>query len=291
MPRQSAFTNDFNLAPLFSEETNKPTQNKLFHLITLVLPDPEPNFCIVDSNYDVKFSDYTTGLPITYASFPVKFSGAELNSDGSISKASITVANVSREIMHYVEFFNGLRNCRVYIKTVYENALDEIYTPQPDGSVIIEPNTAANNTAFIEDEYLIDTYTATEQAVVFQLDPIIDLEIRLPRRRYMTDSCYFLYKDPLTCGYGFDEDYYLTEYPDVAAAVAAGTIESGLYHYRAFGVSEERSFKIKADALPTCDKTLAACREHKKIINGKEVGNERNFGGFPGVSASRRLFI
>jgi lambda family phage minor tail protein L len=245
--RQSAFTDDFNLAPLFSEETNKPTQNKLFHLITLILPDPEPNFCIVDSNYDIKFSDYTTGLPITYTRFPVKFSGAELNSDGSISKASIAVANVSREIMDYVEKYNGLRNCRVYIKTVYENALDEIYTPQPDGSVIVEPNTAVNNTAFIEDEYLIDTYTATEQAVVFQLDPIIDLEIRLPRRRYMTDSCYFLYKDPETCKY--------------------------------------------SGALPTCDKTLAACREHKKIINGKEVGNERNFGGFPGVSASRRLFI
>lgn len=241
MPRQSAFTNDFNLAPLFSEETNKPSQNKLFHLVTLILPDPEPNFCIVDSNYDVKFD------AITYTRFPVKFSGAELNSDGSISKASITAANVSREIMYYVEQYNGLRNCRVYIKTVYENALDEIYTPQPDGSVIVEPNTAANNTAFIEDEYLIDTYTATEQAVVFQLDPIIDLEIRLPRRRYMTDSCYFLYKDPDTCKY------------------------SGV--------------------LPTCDKTLAACREHKTVIDGKEIGNERNFGGFPGVSASRRLFI
>lgn len=232
MPRQSAFTDDFNLSPLFSEETQKATQSKIFHLITLVLPEPEPNFCIVDSNYDITFDS------TVYTRFPVKASPAEMSSDGSISKASITVANVSREIMYYIEMYNGLRNCRVLIKTVYENVLDEVYFPQADGTTIAEPNTAANNTAFIEDEYLIDTYTATEQAVIFQLDPIIDLEIRLPRRRYLTDSCYFFYKDPNTCKY--------------------------------------------SGALTSCNKNLADCREH---------ANERNFGGFPGVSASRRLFI
>lgn len=232
---KSPFTDDFKLAPLFAQETEKPTQNRLFHLIRLQLPDPEPPLDIADSNFDVKFDG------ITYLKFPCKYSPADQNSDGSISKASIVVANVARDLMYYIEKYNGLRNCRISIKTVYENALDEKYFPQPDGSVIVEPN-EGNNTAYIEDEYNIDTYSANEQTIAFQLDPIIDLEIRIPRRRYMVDGCYWKYKDAKTCKYPVN-------------GALAGT---------------------------TCGKTLAECRLRN---------NAENFGGFPGISGSRRIFL
>ncbi len=39
----------------------------------------------------------------------------------------------------------------------------------------------------------------------------------------------------------FDEDWYLTSYPDVAAAVRAGGFASGLQHYLAYGRAEGRS--------------------------------------------------
>lgn len=234
MPKQSPFTDDYKLSTLFAEETQKSTQHKLLHLVTLILPEPELPLCIADSNYDVKFDT------VTYIRFPCKFSPAEQNSDGSISKASITVANVSREIMYYIEKYRGLRNCRVLIKTVYENVLDEVYTPNPDGTVTVEDNLEANNTAFIEDEYNIDTYNANEQTVGFQLDPIIDLEIRLPRRRYLVDGCYWKYGDAGTCKVN------RTTYPEL------------------------------------CNKTFADC---------KARGNDANFGGFPGVSGSRRIIL
>lgn len=233
-PGHGTLTTDYNLAPLFAEETAKPTQTKLFHLVGLTLPSPESPLYLVDSNYDVKFAGQL------YTRFPLKWSPAEMNSDGSISKSSITIANVSREIMYYVEQYKGLRTCRVSIKTVYENALDELYFPQSDGSVITEDNPKKNNTAFVEDEFYIDNYSATEQTVTFQLEPIIDLEIRLPRRRYMQDSCYFTYGDPSSC----------TRVPDAE--------------------------------FPSCGKTLAEC---------KLRGNERNFGGFPGISGTRRVYL
>jgi len=209
-------------------------QSRLFYLITLVLPDPEPVLRIVDSNYDVKFGG------VAYLRFPVKFTPAEMTSDGSISKTNITIANVSREIMYYVEQYNGLRGCRVVVKSVYANVLDELYPIQEDGSVVSEPNPAANETAFIEDEYYVDTYSANDTTVVFQLDPIIDMEVRLPRRRYLVDSCYWKYGDPDTC----------------------------------------KCDRVVYPGL--CGKTFADC---------KARGNEANFGGFPGVNSSRRIFL
>jgi SAM-dependent methyltransferase len=40
--------------------------------------------------------------------------------------------------------------------------------------------------------------------------------------------------------YGFDEEWYLKNYPDVARAVKAGTFLSGLQHFLAFGKAEGR---------------------------------------------------
>ena len=40
---------------------------------------------------------------------------------------------------------------------------------------------------------------------------------------------------------GFDEAYYLEQYPDVAEAVAAGALKSGLEHFQKFGSKEVRN--------------------------------------------------
>lgn len=311
-----------NLNSLFAEETAKSAQSQLFHLIEIQYPyidtdDQGGVLFLVDSNYDVHLGGQE------YVRFPVKFNGASMNSDGSIDQASLSVANVSREIMYYVEKCDGLRNMRVKVKMVYANALDYLYTPNPDGTVTTAANPLANANAYIEDEYLIDNYSANETVVTFQLFPIIDLEIKLPRRRYMTDSCYWIYGDPTTCQYDLNV----------------------------------------GNALPSCNKTLKDCKAHRRIIvlpcsltvtnnsanavltgittfttpddiSGGELtvggtnyeishynraelvltlvlkapytgttqttwdyvlktrkGNERNFGAFPGVSGSRRIFL
>jgi lambda family phage minor tail protein L len=242
MLKQSPFTNDKVLAPLFAEETAKAEQAQLFHLITVILPSPEEPLRIVDSNYDIRFAG------LTYSRFPVKFAGASVSTDGTIDKASIAVANVHPMMMGYVEAYNGLRNCRLLVKTVYANVLDDTYVLGTDGTVFpnvalgeVNPNPTACSSAYLEDEFLIDNYTANEMVVNFQLDPIIDLEIRVPRRRFMLDSCYWDYKDPHTCKY-------------------AGSTYAAI----------------------SCNKNLADCQAR---------GNAVNFGGFPGISGSRRVLL
>jgi len=48
----------------------------------------------------------------------------------------------------------------------------------------------------------------------------------------------------------FDEDAYLAANPDVAAAVAAGTISSGLVHYQRYGANENRALQPNVRAAP-----------------------------------------
>ena len=54
---------------------------------------------------------------------------------------------------------------------------------------------------------------------------------------------------------GFDEATYLLLYPDVAAAVAGGSIESGLAHYLRFGRTEGRQLLA---TIPACLARLEA---------------------------------
>lgn len=241
MPRINSYDPNYNSRLLFAEETEKVEQKQLYNLIELVLPEPEPSFKIVDANHDVVLG--WGGNPVnkgeyTYTKFPVKFNPAEINTDGSLSKASIVIANVSREIMYYVERYNGLMGLRVHIKKAYANVLYYTYSFDTDGSVIEIINPDHNPDAILWDEYVIDSYSANETTVSFSLDPVINLEIRLPRRRYLIDSCAWRFADPETCGYVGEDTF--------------------------------------------CNKTLAAC---------KEKNNQRYFGGMPGISGSRKIFL
>lgn len=148
---------------------------------------------LVDSNYDVKFGG------VTYLRFPLKFSEMSVSTDGTIDKASLSIGNVSREIMYYVEQYDGLRNRKVWVKTVFEKFLAETYTINADGTVTTSVNGDADPSAYIEDIFTIDSYAADENVVNFQLDPAVDFEVKIPRRRF-TVSCYFKYRGD-ACGY------------------------------------------------------------------------------------------
>lgn len=182
---------------LLNEELAASEQCRIFRLLTVETGDPiTPYLHLVDSNYDVIYDG------ILYARFPFQFSDITISCDGTIDKANVTVANVSRDFMYYIEYFDGLRNRRITVKSVFERFVDLIYSPQLDGTVTTAPNPEADPDAYIEDEYIIDTYTANEKVIQFQLDPVIDLNIRLPRRVFTPSSCYWQrFGDTSTCGY------------------------------------------------------------------------------------------
>jgi len=69
-----------------------------------------------------------------------------------------------------------------------------------NGNILEVPNPDASTTSYSEEVYVIDSYTASESAVQFNLEPLIDFSVKLPRRRF-TSVCYWRYKAPDTCGY------------------------------------------------------------------------------------------
>lgn len=61
----------------------------------------------------------------------------------------------------------------------------------------------------------------------------------------------------------FDEQIYLTKYPDVARVVAAGIMPSGLWHYQKFGQAEGRTAFIKPVEIDSpCWKAYKTCAQY-----------------------------
>lgn len=249
MPRQPDLNNPFTtmMPVLFSKETDSAEQCRLLHLI--VVEDPRAladTLYLVDSNYDITYAGQV------YQRIPLSFSGVSVSSDGSIDKASITVANVARTIMPLLEEHDGLSGFLVSVITVYEKFLDFTYTLAADGAVTAVVNAGKDTTAHIRDEFYIDSYSANEQAITFQLNAVVDFDVKVPRRRFTPFSCYARFRDPESCGYP------ATCIPTVAIPVPDTT-------------------------LTFCDKSLDAC------INRC---NSARFGGFPGVPTdTRRLHL
>jgi lambda family phage minor tail protein L len=297
------------LPPLFNAETSKEQQEIRINLLQIKIPNEAPMY-FNDSNSDVQYQGVDGVTVVTYLKFPFKFAGVSLNSDGSISKSSLSVANVNRSLMDEVERNDGLRGVPITVLTLYEKFLVGGSSP--------------SSVSRISEDFIIDSYQANEQTIQFALDPIVDLAIKIPRRRMTTDSCYWRFKDSETCGY-VNQNYYTYGLVDVVQGSTVITASSGFYPkfksnlsatWASFSIlgdatlytivgfptettitispayagssSVDRSYAIKSASsfiLATCDKTYGG-------INGcKAHGNGKMFGGFPGISGSRRISL
>lgn len=76
----------------------------------------------------------------------------------------------------------------------------------------------------------------------------------------------------LSC-WDFDEDWYLTKYPDVGEAVKSGALESGWSHFRATGYLEGR---IGAPSAVDTDWYLATYPDVAKAVIEGRVTNVQN---------------
>ena len=204
---------------------------------------------LVGANHPVTYDG------ITYSQFPMKFSEISVSSDGTIDRASLSVANVSKEIMYYIELYSGLRDRLVMTKSVFERFVDFLYEVDSAGVVSYKLNPDADPDAYLEDRFKIDSYSATEETVQLNLYPAIDTEVVVPTRKYTSDSCYFAYLDGNTCQ--LDLDALMVD-PEIVAG----------------GKSREY--------FETCPKTASGCRERKNSVR---------FGGFPGISGARRVVL
>ena len=114
-----------------------------------------------------------------YQAFPLSHRGVSQNSQGAVDTLEVSFGNVSREIQAFLESYDGLRRQRVTLRQVFVEQL-------------------ADNTAYIEDVFYIDSCQVSQQGVVFRLSSRLDvLDVESPIRHYSRNSCPWTYK-----GYG-----------------------------------------------------------------------------------------
>lgn len=137
---------------------------------------------------NLRFAEYDADVSydsLTYTKFPVTFDVISENNKGAIDAVKVTLANVSRLIQSYLEDYD-LRGKKVTIKTVWSNQL-------------------ADTTAYIDDVFYIDSYTADQENVSFNLTTKFDvLDVELPLRRFSRHYCHWRFKGT-ECGYAGSE--------------------------------------------------------------------------------------
>ena len=159
----------------FKTEKNSST-NKPLRLYTLKNYDEAShNLYLAEFDTNIVFND------ITYTKFPISINTISENNKAMIDSVNLTIANVSRVIQSYLESYD-LRGKKVSIKTVWANQL-------------------ADTSAYIEDVFYIDSYTADQDNVSFTLTTKFDvLDVELPLRRYSRNYCNWKFKGT-ECGY------------------------------------------------------------------------------------------
>lgn len=180
-----------------------------------------------------------------YQRFPVKGSGFEIKSQGTLPRPKLAVANVTGIISSLCKRYNDLIGSRVTRRRTLARYLDA--GNFPEGNPFADPNEA-----FPEDIFSINQKTLeTKDVVEFELAVVWDVEgVKLPRRQVIQNLCPWRYRGE-GCGY-------------VGPAVAT-----------------DNDKPISPHALPAerendrCGKRLASCK--LRFPNGALP-----FGGFPG---------
>lgn len=153
----------------FISEKNK-QENRPLHLYTIHNYNGlGNNLTYTDSDDDITFAG------VTYTKFPISFDVVTENNKGAIDVVNVTVANISRLIQAYLEQYD-FTGKKVTIRTVWANQL-------------------ADTSAYIDDIFYIDSWTADEKNAVFSLSSKFDvLSVDLPLRRFSRNHCQWVYK-------------------------------------------------------------------------------------------------
>jgi len=153
----------------------------------------KPIFLYKLSDYDgassnLFFAEYDENVTFDgqeYTRFPIKHEFVEENSQGQTASIRLIVSNVSRLIQAYLEQYD-LRGKQVDIIQVFADKLDD-------------------SSAKMIDTFYIDSYSADEKAVAFNLSTKMDvIELQLPGRRYLRTHCSWKFKGT-ECGYSGGE--------------------------------------------------------------------------------------
>jgi lambda family phage minor tail protein L len=125
----------------------------------------------------------------TYLPFPLTHEGIGVNALGEIDTVKVKLSAVDRTIISTLAANNGLIGCKVVMKLVFFDRLDD-----PDAN--------------IASTFYIDSVETTEQEAVFNLTSKLDLyQVQIPGRMFERDHCQWTFKKE-GCWYFSGTTYY-----------------------------------------------------------------------------------
>lgn len=138
-------------------------------LLTITINDNP--FRICDDNEEVTFQGNT------YTPFPFQISTIKQTTDGKIPSLSISVSNVKKVLLPYIEAADGLINSKVELIVVNTGHLTEDY-------------------AELTMEFTIMGADVSDEWVNFTLGAPSPMRQRFPRDRYIAYSCPWTFNSP-----------------------------------------------------------------------------------------------
>ena len=163
----------------FRTEKNKEQNRPVFLYSIWDYDGAGSNLHFAGADEDITFGG------ITYQAFAIRHEAVGENSSGEIDSVKVVMGNVNLVAQSYLENYD-FRGKKMTIKMVWRDLLDD-------------------DTAYIEDVYFIDSYTATQSEVVITLKSKLDiLDVQLPMRMYARDYCQWKFKSA-ECGYSGSE--------------------------------------------------------------------------------------
>ena len=163
----------------FAEKNKLATGARFIWLYEIEVPTATATRYRLTSN-----PDSVTFRGNTYSPFPIAHSEVKQDSEGNLPTITMTVSNVSREVIATLENHAGLIGQPVRIMLVHELSL-------------------LTNDAVIEQDFKITGSTANDQSVTAQLGDISLYESTVPGHRMMRLYCRHQYRSA-DCGYSVD---------------------------------------------------------------------------------------
>tara|TARA_Y100000310_G_scaffold336739_1_gene422112 strand:- start:20565 stop:21254 length:690 start_codon:yes stop_codon:yes gene_type:complete len=133
----------------------------------------------------VRTQEQVTFRSNVYYPFPITHTVMRDTESGDLPSITLTVSNVSREVLGTLESYQGLIG-------------------QPVRILLTNMGALLTDNAIIEHDFRILTMTATEEACAAQLGDISMYESYFPRQRMMRQFCRHQYRTA-PCGYAVDE--------------------------------------------------------------------------------------
>lgn len=131
-----------------------------------------------------------------YNRFPVKVEGYKRNSQGTLARPTMTLANISGVLSPMLKLYNSFLGSKVTRKRTLAKYLDAV-------NFVGGVNTSADPNSHFEDEiYFVDRKAGENaESITLELSVAWDVTgVKIPLRQVIRDICQYEYRGP-DCGY------------------------------------------------------------------------------------------